>query len=128
MCNTTTLGISNLIIFLCNHFPPQPQYQEPDRRGFTIGEFVMTPNNEDEDEAAGSGTGKRRHGIATKATKAFLVTAAVAGSIWGLTSVANGSTRNNATAHLMKSKAKVTKSPVMKSKAPKGGKGEVSKI
>ena len=89
---------------------------------------MMTPNNEDEDEAAGSGTGKRRHGIATKATKAFLVTAAVAGSIWGLTSGANVSSRNNATALLTKSKGKVTKSPVMKSKAPKGkgGKGEVS--
>lgn len=88
--------------------------------------MVMTPNN----EAAGSGTGKHRHGVATKALKVFLGTAAVAGSIWGVTSAAKakGSARNNAAALLMKSKA--TKAPTVMTKAPKepkGGKEEVSK-
>ena len=89
--------------------------------------MVMTPNN----EAAGSGTGKQRHGVAMKALKMFLGTAAVvAGSIWGVTSAAKakGSARNNAAALLMKSKA--TKAPTVMTKAPKepkGGKEEVSK-
>ena len=79
-------------------------------------------------EAAGTGTGTRSHGIATKALKVFLATAAVAGSIWG---VAKGSAaaRNNAAALLINGgpKSKATKSPVIKSTSPKAGKqGKVS--
>lgn len=83
-------------------------------------------------EAAGSsdggtGTGTRCHGIALRAVKVFVATAAVSGTIWGLTS--GGSVARNDAATLLMKSSKATKSPEMKSKAPKepkGGKGEVS--
>ncbi|KAL7451141.1 hypothetical protein ACHAWC_004002 [Mediolabrus comicus] len=81
-------------------------------------------------EAAGSsdggtGTGTRCHGIALRAVKVFVATAAVSGTIWGLTS--GGSVARNDAATLLMKSSKATKSPEMKSKAPKepkGGKGE----
>lgn len=70
----------------------------------------MTPSNDDE----GSGNGKRRHGIAVKALKVVLATAAV-GTIWGVTKVSKQSTRNSNTAALVKA-------PILYSKSPKGSK------
>jgi hypothetical protein len=76
----------------------------------------MTPSNEDE----GSGTGKRRHGIAVKALKVVIATAAV-GTIWGVTKVSKQSTRNSNTAALVKA-GKSSKAPTVYSKSPKGSK------
>lgn len=99
---------------------------ESERSGFTIVGFV-TPKPK---EAAGFDTGTRCHGIAMKAVKVFLATAAVAGGIWGVTK-GSAAARNNTAALLINGgpKSKSTKLPVIKSKSPKGGKqeGEVSK-
>jgi hypothetical protein len=98
------------------------EVSESERNGFTIVGFG-TPK-----EAAGTGTGTRCHGIATKAFKVFLATAAVAGSIWGVTK-GSATARNNAAALLINGgpKSKATKSPVIKSTSPKAGKqGKVS--
>lgn len=76
----------------------------------------MTPSNDDE----GSVNGKRRHGIAVKALKVVLATAAV-GTIWGVTKKSKQSTRNSNTAALVKA-GKSSKAPTVYSKSPKGSK------
>jgi hypothetical protein len=73
--------------------------------------FMMTPSNEDD----GSVNGKRRHGIAVKALKVVLASAAVTGTIWAV----NKSVKStNNTAALMKA-GKSSKSPTVSSKGSK---------